>query len=119
MIGVCGFLFYFIAFLPISQPSIIRFSEPTRNQVFTSSQVPLSIELDPNYELGPYMILCVDVTWALGEQSFCKDKLEKWVFSGLDQGMYTTEKMGFCQPTCFIIRRNTHCKYRDPLTSFR
>jgi len=33
-------------------------------------------------------MLCIDVSWGLGEQNFCKAKLESWALRGLDSGYY-------------------------------
>ena len=66
----------------------LTFTSPLPAAHFTTPNVPLSFSLDPTFSLGPTTILCVDVIWDLGEQSFCKDQLEDWVLRGLDTGSY-------------------------------
>ena len=70
--------------------NLVTFVQPSSDDsLYSSGTVPLQFNInDSRYELGPANVLCVDVIWAQGEQSFCKDRLDGWVLKGLDSGKY-------------------------------
>ena len=41
-----------------------------------------------NFMLPGDGVVCVEVSWAQGSKSFCKDKLDSWVMRGLEDGNY-------------------------------
>ncbi len=75
-------------FLSSSQslPTKISLLSPQPNQLYRTSTVPLSVSLSS--PLGPTRVLCATITWSHGSQTFCKDKLDAWELSGLEDGAY-------------------------------
>ena len=62
---------------------------PRRGISLQPSHRPLNNYFPQEVELSAEsLVLCVDVSWSLGEQSFCKEKLEGWALRGLDSGDY-------------------------------
>ncbi|GMH86008.1 hypothetical protein TrVE_jg10157 [Triparma verrucosa] len=55
---------------------------------FDTPNIPLTLATSPEYSLGAHTIICVDVMWGQGEQSFCKNELADWVLRGLESGDY-------------------------------
>ena len=72
-----------------SGAELITVVSPVEASVYNLPTVPLTIILPQEVELSAEsLVLCVDVSWSLGEQSFCKEKLEGWALRGLDSGDY-------------------------------
>ena len=95
---MCGFaqgsaLFHSLCvaiILGLSGADLITVRSPVEASIYNLPTVPLTIDLPQEVELSAdTLVICVDVSWGLGEQSFCKDKLESWALRGLETGDYT------------------------------